>query len=185
MLMMTTQETHCGQTEARAAEAPGEQYREPVFRAALTLLRDSAAAEEVTQQCLERLRTEMAGRALAEPPLLWLYRQAIELSRERLLGSVLLGRTFDTLFHRLDRLQPGFSRRAFADSQVGLERALASVPCHHRLVLTLYYLGGLRLKEIARVTQCPVGTVKSRLHYGRRALRRALTPDAAVALQPA
>jgi RNA polymerase sigma-70 factor (ECF subfamily) len=136
----------------------------------------------VTQQCLQRLRAE---RELVEPPLLWLYRQVIELSRERLLGSVLLGRTFDTLFHRLDRLQPGLSHSAFADSQVGLERALASVPCHHRIVLTLYYLGGLRLKEIARVTQCPVGTVKSRLHYGRRALRRALTPDAAVALQPA
>lgn len=179
--MSDFRDPHCDKREARAeipanSDALGEQYRERVYRAAYTLLRDTSAAAEVTQQCLHRLRTEAAGHSLTEPVLLWLYRQAIDLSRERLVGSVLLGRTLDTLFHRLDRLQPGAGRAAFNDSQAGLQRALASVPGHHRIVLTLYYLGGLRLKEIACVTQVPVGTVKSRLHYGRRALRRSLAP---------
>ncbi|HET7087353.1 MAG TPA: sigma factor-like helix-turn-helix DNA-binding protein [Anaerolineae bacterium] len=46
-------------------------------------------------------------------------------------------------------------------------------------VLILYYLGGLRLKEIAHVLDCPIGMVKWRLHYGRELLRVWLAGEAA------
>jgi len=36
----------------------------------------------------------------------------------------------------------------------------------------LHYLQGFSLEEIAYVLDCPVGTVKSRLHYARKALKR-------------
>jgi RNA polymerase sigma-70 factor (ECF subfamily) len=38
----------------------------------------------------------------------------------------------------------------------------------------LHYLEGLSLKEIADILEVPEGTVKSRLHYGREALRERL-----------
>jgi RNA polymerase sigma-70 factor (ECF subfamily) len=46
------------------------------------------------------------------------------------------------------------------------------------VVIVLYYLNNLSLQEIADILGCPVGTVKSRLHYGRENLRELLNGDA-------
>ncbi|MDB5338997.1 MAG: rpoE 12 [Planctomycetaceae bacterium] len=43
--------------------------------------------------------------------------------------------------------------------------ALSQVSPEHRSVLTLRFLEGMAIAEIAEVTNLPVGTVKSRLHY--------------------
>jgi RNA polymerase sigma-70 factor (ECF subfamily) len=42
------------------------------------------------------------------------------------------------------------------------------------VVIVLYYLNELSLQEIADILNVPLGTVKSRLHYGRENLRRQL-----------
>lgn len=44
----------------------------------------------------------------------------------------------------------------------------------HQAVLSLHYLEGMSLKEVASVIGCRVGTVKSRLARGRAALRERL-----------
>jgi len=41
-------------------------------------------------------------------------------------------------------------------------------------VVVLYYLNGLSLLEIAEALELPLGTVKSRLHYGRKSLKKNL-----------
>jgi len=48
------------------------------------------------------------------------------------------------------------------------------LPPRQRIVIILYYLEGLSLKEIAYVMDVPEGTVKSRLHYARRSLKEAI-----------
>jgi RNA polymerase sigma-70 factor (ECF subfamily) len=53
-------------------------------------------------------------------------------------------------------------------------RALLSLPPKHQAVLTLHYLEGLRVNEVAAVIECRVGTVKSRLSRARKALREQL-----------
>lgn len=50
--------------------------------------------------------------------------------------------------------------------------ALARVSAAHREVITLRYLNGLSYEEIARVIGCSPGTVRSRIHYAKRALRQ-------------
>ena len=45
--------------------------------------------------------------------------------------------------------------------------------------------GMLCLKEIAHVLDCPVGTIKSRLYYGREALRRQLVKSVEIQSMPA
>jgi RNA polymerase sigma-70 factor, ECF subfamily len=37
-----------------------------------------------------------------------------------------------------------------------------------------FYLNDLSLQEISEILDIPVGTVKSRLHYGREALKKSL-----------
>ncbi|MDH5527053.1 MAG: sigma-70 family RNA polymerase sigma factor [Nitrospirota bacterium] len=52
--------------------------------------------------------------------------------------------------------------------------ALEALPVPYRMVVLLSDLEGMPYKEIAQVMEVPVGTVMSRLHRGRRALREQL-----------
>ncbi len=60
------------------------------------------------------------------------------------------------------------------DVRDALERAFADLSAEHRAVVVLHHYAGLPLEDVALVVGAPVGTVKSRLHYGVRALRSAL-----------
>ncbi len=52
--------------------------------------------------------------------------------------------------------------------------ALLSIAPRYQSVLTLYYLEGLSVEQVARTLGCRIGTVKSRLSRGRDAMRRRL-----------
>ncbi len=52
--------------------------------------------------------------------------------------------------------------------------ALGNLPEEFRVVTTLYFLDDMPYKGIAEVLDLPVGTVRSRLHRGRRMLQKAL-----------
>ena len=57
-----------------------------------------------------------------------------------------------------------------------LARALAELPLAHRVPLVLSEIDGWSHREIAAHLGCRKGTVKSRLHRARRALRQKLSP---------
>jgi len=59
-----------------------------------------------------------------------------------------------------------------------LERAFGKLPVEQRAAIVLQYYRDLTLPEIAEILQVPVGTVRSRLHYARSALRAAVEADA-------
>lgn len=58
-------------------------------------------------------------------------------------------------------------------------RALAQLPEQYRWALLLADVEELSYQEIARVMDCPVGTVMSRVNRGRRTLARLLRPAGA------
>jgi len=51
---------------------------------------------------------------------------------------------------------------------------LDQLPPLQRAVLLLYYLEDFALEEIAEITAAQLGTVKSRMHYAKKALRKFL-----------
>ena len=53
-------------------------------------------------------------------------------------------------------------------------KLLGQLAVPHRAVLLLHFMEDFSLEEIARITETHTGTVKSRLHYARKALRRLL-----------
>ncbi len=63
-------------------------------------------------------------------------------------------------------IQPG----AELTSEVA-RAALLSIAPRYQSVLTLYYLEGLSVEQVARTLGCRIGTVKSRLSRGRDAMR--------------
>ncbi len=55
-----------------------------------------------------------------------------------------------------------------------IERAILALPVEFRLVTSLYFLEEMTYEEIAEIAECPLGTVRSRLHRGRRMLQKVL-----------
>ena len=55
-----------------------------------------------------------------------------------------------------------------------LRSALAQLPDDDRAILSLHYLDGMGVAEIARVLEVPEGTVKSRLFHARNRLKQTL-----------
>ena len=55
-----------------------------------------------------------------------------------------------------------------------VEQSAHTIPEHHRRAVWLRFSHGLSLAEIAEVEECPVGTVKSRIHYAVQQLRHKL-----------
>jgi RNA polymerase sigma-70 factor, ECF subfamily len=61
-----------------------------------------------------------------------------------------------------------------AEDADGIHAGIERLSPEHREVLLLRCLGGMPYEEIALVTGCPPGTVRSRLHYAKAALRKEL-----------
>jgi len=58
------------------------------------------------------------------------------------------------------------------EQEAGFMKLLNQLPLPQRAVLLLHYVEDFLLEEIAHITNTPLGTVKSRLHHAKRALRK-------------
>ena len=102
-----------------------------------------------------RDKHEKANLSTEEVPALYLYSRTTE--------AAMPGAESDPATAILDRLDT---------ERVG--EALDRLPEEYRAVATLYFVDDLSYQQIAEVLECPVGTVRSRLHRGRRVLQKAL-----------
>ena len=153
-----------------------DRYYVQLYRTALAILHDSAAAEDVAQDCFLRLH-RYATRINTELPLVpWLYRVTVNLSytwvtrrqRRRISLEGLVDQLMSPSSQSPDQMVE------YKDSQRRVRDAVAALPLNQRVVIVLHYQNGLSVEEIADVVECPIGTVKSRLHYARESLRRTL-----------
>jgi RNA polymerase sigma-70 factor (ECF subfamily) len=96
-------------------------------------------------------------------------RLALDELRKRPLGTESLDRT--ELLPATDRTDEGVERKALRDA---LERAVLSLPPTFRAAFLLREVHELEYEEIATALSIDLGTVKSRLHRARAALREAL-----------
>ncbi len=62
-----------------------------------------------------------------------------------------------------------------AELQEKLNSAMQKLSEHHRLVVTLHDVQGMSHEEIAKVMDCNIGTVRSRLFYARQQLQALLS----------
>jgi RNA polymerase sigma-70 factor, ECF subfamily len=74
-------------------------------------------------------------------------------------------------------LAPSSDLSERAVTRLDLAVALARLPEDYREAVVLHDLGGSTYEDIARLTDVPVGTVKSRISRGRRGLAQLLEPD--------
>ena len=64
----------------------------------------------------------------------------------------------------------------FTDTEV--KQAIEALPESFRIAVLLADVEGFSYKEIADITDVPIGTVMSRIHRGRKALQKALFESA-------
>lgn len=95
----------------------------------------------------------------------WLYRIArnIALQRYRQRLAVPLDEDVPTPEPPEERFTP--------EEAAAVHAALDRITPQHREVLVLRFLEGLSYEEIAGVVGCSVGTIRSRIYYGKRSLR--------------
>lgn len=153
-----------------------ERHKRRVYRTALVVTRDPLAADDIVQDCFLRVHKYAHHIDSSLPLEPWLYRVTVNLAYT---WETRRKRWHTSLDGVLDLLAS--PRRSSPELQAEMSEirskvmdAVFSLGLNHRIVVVLYYLNSLSLKEIADVLDCPVGTVKSRLHYGRENLLRKL-----------
>ena len=58
-----------------------------------------------------------------------------------------------------------------------LDKAIARLPAHYRLLVAAHYLKGVRYEDLAEALQLPLGTVKTQLYRAKQQLRRLLETE--------
>jgi RNA polymerase sigma-70 factor (ECF subfamily) len=163
-------------------------YQGSIYHLCFRMLGNGAEAEDVAQDvfvnCLRGIHAFRGDAALGT----WLYRIAVNLCRNRL---KYLGRRQYNSTQALDDVPEGVwasgrsgavMSEAMAEPDRALEghraeafvrEALARLDPEFRELLVLRDVEGLSYADVVRITGLAEGTVKSRLHRARAALRRA------------
>jgi RNA polymerase sigma-70 factor (ECF subfamily) len=153
-----------------------DRYRQMVFRTALAITGDQEAASDLLQDVFLRL-FRFASRIDVQRPLPpWLYRMTANLSYTWVKRDRRWLRPLENLAEWISGPNGNQTQETVEqmDDWDRVQRAVAALPISQRLVVVLYYLNDQSLQEIAEILDVPVGTVKSRLHYGRLALKKSL-----------
>lgn len=161
-------------------------YKDKVFSLVLRMLNNRAEAEDLTQEVfITVFRSIDSFRGDARLST-WLYRVAVNHCKNRVKyldrrgrknsteiddapdGEVARGGPVTARVDRPDEAAEG------GELQDKIRVALAAIDDAHRELIILRDLEGLAYEEIVQITGLPDGTVKSRLHRARAALRDAL-----------
>ncbi len=153
-----------------------DRHRRLVYRTALAITNDPEAAADLLQEAFLRLY-RFAGRVDPARPLEpWLYRVTTNLAYTAVKRRHKWLRPLEEITEWIagsKKSSPQILAEMDEEAQ-RVQQAIASLPLNQRVVVVLYYINDLSLQEIADILGIPEGTVKSRLHYGRLALRKQL-----------
>ena len=161
-------------------------YHAPVYNLILSMLGDTSDAADGTQEVFLKafrgIRKFRHGSSLKT----WLYRIAIReaLNHKRwfkrhLQKNVSIDAEVEEGHAAIEIEDLGatpFEQLASREIQVAVQQALQEVPDVFRSAVILRDLEDLSYEEVAEVLECSVGTVKSRILRGRRALKQVLEP---------
>ncbi len=163
------------QGEEKAFELLVEKYYPRIDRLAQQVVGTPMTAEDIAQEVFLRAYRALP-RFRGESSLYsWLYRITINLCLNHLRRQpdVPLAREDPALPLRASRSDPS-SLLEERERDRFVRRAIDSLPAHYRIVVVLRDIEGLAYQEIAALLNIPMGTVKSRINFGKRLLKEKL-----------
>lgn len=157
-------------------------YQGRLFGLVLMIVRQPAAAEEVTQDAFVRAYTHMDRYDTSRPLYPWLATIAVRLAQNWLREyERTRAREGTPLEHAHE---PGRASTSLAvlisdEHSRSLWRAVAALPSGERTAVILYYRDEMAVHDIARALGVTTGTIKTLLFRARRHLRGRLEPGVA------
>jgi RNA polymerase sigma-70 factor (ECF subfamily) len=144
----------------------------PLLYYATSLTGNPDSALDVLQEVW--IRAFRGIRKLKDPGSLrsWLYSITHGIAVDRIRKNYSREQAEKVQFEELEEAaEPSFAQ----EDAAAIHRALSQIGLRHREVLVLHFLEDLSLAEIAAVVGCSEGTVKSRIHYAKRAMKEILS----------
>ena len=164
--------------QARAGEPAAwdvlfRRYQLPLYVFVFELVRDEQASLDLVQETFIAALRHIDGLRDDENFGSWLFGIAHQkcIQRWRKRTEILLDEIPEPAEDFDDAPDELLIRR---EQEAAFMNLLQQLPPPQRAVLLLHFIEEFPLEEIARITETPLGTVKSRLHYAKRALRKLL-----------
>lgn len=172
--------------EKRAFDLLVAKYQRRLARLLSRFIRDNSDVEDVTQEAFVKAYRALPSFRGESAFYTWLYRIGINTaknflganSRRHMMTSEVVdeeGESFDVAMQIPDMNTPEteLMNRQIIDT---VNSAVAELPEELRTAITLREMDGLSYEEIARVMNCPIGTVRSRIFRAREAIAAELRP---------
>ncbi|ASA97338.1 MULTISPECIES: RNA polymerase sigma factor SigW [Anoxybacillus] len=160
-----------------------EMYKDKIYQLCYRMLGNRHEAEDAAQEAFIRAYVNIHTYDPTMKFSSWLYRIATNLSIDRMrkkkpdvyLDAEVSGTDGLTMYSQL--ADKGTSPEDALESlelQKMVQEAILKLPEKYRTVIVLKYIDELSLQEISDILNLPIGTVKTRIHRGREALRKHL-----------
>jgi RNA polymerase sigma-70 factor, ECF subfamily len=160
-----------------------ELYKDKVFQLSYRMLGNRHEAEDIAQEAFLRAYVNIHRFNIDLKFSTWLYRIATNLCIDRIrkkkpdyyLDAEVAGTDGLTMYSQIP------SNASLPEDDVeslelqdSIQKEISKLPEKYRAVIVLKYIEELSLNEISEILDLPLGTVKTRIHRGREALRKQL-----------
>ncbi|MEC3620803.1 RNA polymerase sigma factor SigW [Bacillus subtilis] len=158
-------------------------YKDKIYQLCYRMLGNVHEAEDIAQEAFIRAYVNIDSFDINRKFSTWLYRIATNLTIDRIrkkkpdyyLDAEVAGTEGLTMYSQIaaDGVLPEDAVVSLELSNM-IQQKILKLPDKYRTVIVLKYIDELSLIEIGEILNIPVGTVKTRIHRGREALRKQL-----------
>ncbi|MED5049300.1 RNA polymerase sigma factor SigW [Bacillus siamensis] len=158
-------------------------YKDKIYQLCYRMLGNVHEAEDIAQEAFIRAYVNIDSFDINRKFSTWLYRIATNLTIDRIrkkkpdyyLDAEVAGAEGLTMYSQIaaDGVLPEDAVLSLELSDT-IQKKILKLPDKYRTVIVLKYIDELSLIEIGEILNIPVGTVKTRIHRGREALRKQL-----------
>ncbi|WP_071458841.1 RNA polymerase sigma factor SigW [Bacillus massilinigeriensis] len=169
--------------DQNAYEEIVELYRDKVFQLCYRMLGDRYEAEDIAQEAFIRAYINIKSFNQNLKFSSWIYRIATNLCIDRIrkkkpdyyLDAEVPGTEGLNMYSQVsaDTARPEVELESL-ELRDEVQKQIAMLPEKYRSAIVLKYIEELSLNEISEILDLPLGTVKTRIHRGREALRQQL-----------
>ena len=146
----------------RHIEYAVEKYSKMLFRICYSILLNEADTEDALQETFIRYMTKAPLFKDSEHEKAWLIKVATNISKNMCRFNAR---------HAAENLDD-LKAIGIKDSDRDIFELIMHLPSNYKIVLDLYYIEGYKANEIADITNSSPVTVRKRLQYGRKLLKK-------------
>ena len=161
-------------------------YQHKIVQLVNRYIKDPTEAQDLAQEAFIKAFKSIDGFRGESAFYTWLYRIAINTAKNELVAKSRKGSEYSTDTEEAENLletTPAFQDLGTPESDLlnqeilaAIKRTIDNLPEEMRIAIMLCEFDGLSYEEIAKVMDCPIGTVRSRIFRAREAIDHVLNP---------